>query len=238
MHGDPESARLLVQEVTYGLALGDAPEVVLCPPFVFLHQTNRFLEQLPVHLGAQSICEFENGAYTGEVSAEMVKKMGCSHVIVGHSERRQYWRECDEIVGQKTQVALQAGLIPIVCIGETMTERESGATKQVVERQLDTVLKTIGEAQASDILIAYEPVWAIGSGHAATPQQAQQVHGWIRAQMRAVDAQAAEQCRILYGGSVNSQNAASFMGLPDIDGCLVGGASLKAEEFVKICLAT
>jgi triosephosphate isomerase len=188
-------------------------------------------------LGAQSVCAEQVGAFTGEASAAMLKDVGCKYVIVGHSERRAIYKEDDALVARKFLAAQSQGLIPILCVGETLEERERGQTMQVVSRQLTAVLDLAGVAALRAAVIAYEPVWAIGTGKNATPQQAQEVHAHIRTAVAARDAKIAADVRILYGGSVKAANARELFAMPDVDGGLVGGASLKADEFLKICAA-
>jgi triosephosphate isomerase (TIM) len=187
--------------------------------------------------GAQNLSQHAKGAFTGEVSATMLKDFGCSYVIVGHSERRAMFGDDDATVAAKFQAALAAGLTPILCVGETLDERHSGLTEQVVARQLDCVLDAAGVSAFANVVVAYEPVWAIGTGKTATPQEAQAVHQFIRERFAARDKTVAQKLTILYGGSVKAANAAQLLSLPDIDGGLIGGASLIAEEFVAICRA-
>ena len=210
-----------------------ACDVAVCVPAVYLAQVQLLLAgQGGIALGAQDVSQHESGAYTGDVSAAMLKELGARYVIVGHSERRQYQGETDAQVAVKAQRALAAGLTPIVCVGETLREREQGETESVVSRQLSAVIQLNGERLA-DLVVAYEPVWAIGTGRTATPEQAQTVHAALRALLAAADLQAAG-VRILYGGSMNAGNAAELLAQPDIDGGLIGGASLKARDFLKI----
>lgn len=210
-----------------------ACDVAVCVPAVYLAQVQLLLAgQGGIALGAQDVSQHESGAYTGDVSAAMLKELGARYVIVGHSERRQYQGETDAQVAIKAQRALAAGLTPIVCVGETLREREQGETESVVSRQLSAVIQLNGE-RLVDLVVAYEPVWAIGTGRTATPEQAQTVHAALRALLAAADLQAAG-VRILYGGSMNAGNAAELLAQPDIDGGLIGGASLKARDFLKI----
>lgn len=210
-----------------------ACDVAVCVPAVYLAQVQLLLAgQGGIALGAQDVSQHESGAYTGDVSAAMLKELGARYVIVGHSERRQYQGETDAQVAVKAQRALAAGLTPIVCVGETLREREQGETESVVSRQLSAVIQLNGE-RLVDLVVAYEPVWAIGTGRTATPEQAQTVHAALRALLAAADLQAAG-VRILYGGSMNAGNAAELLAQPDIDGGLIGGASLKARDFLKI----
>jgi len=210
-------------------------EVLVCPPFVSLVVVKELLKNSNVKLGAQNMYFADSGAFTGEISPLMLKSAGCDYVIVGHSERRQFFGETDEIVNKKMKIAFENGIVPIVCIGETLQQRESNETFSVIERQTKKSLVGITLEQAKKVVIAYEPVWAIGTGKTATPEQAEEVHGFIRkiySQMYGTES--AETVRILYGGSVKSDNVSEIMKQPDIDGALVGGASLKADEFAKI----
>ena len=212
-----------------------ACDVVVCAPYLYLGQLRHALNQQEV--GAQDVSEHPPGAYTGDIAAEMLRDAGCDWVIVGHSERRQWHAETDVLVAQKAERALQAGLQPIVCIGETLQQREQGQTHQVLSAQLAAVLQRIGPEKLASGALAYEPIWAIGTGHTATPQQAQEVHSALRAQVGTEDAAAAKRLRILYGGSVKPANAAELFAQPDIDGGLIGGASLVARDFAAICAA-
>ncbi len=209
-----------------------AADVALCVPAPYLAQLQSVLQGSSIAWGAQDVSAHEQGAYTGEVSVAMLKDFGCRYVIVGHSERRQYHGETDEVVAAKTQRALSAGVTPIVCVGETLAQREAGETEAVVKRQLAAVIHTVGHC-ITEIVVAYEPVWAIGTGRTATPEQAQTVHAVLRAQLAAATTHP-KRVHILYGGSMNAANAATLLNQPDIDGGLIGGASLKAEDFLKI----
>jgi triosephosphate isomerase len=211
-------------------------ELAVCVPAPYLAQVQSVLGGSPVRWGAQDVSAQERGAFTGEVSAEMLLEFGCSYVIVGHSERRSYHAESDELVAQKAQRALASGLTPIVCFGETLEEREQGATDAVVSRQLAPVLDAM-RTQLASMVIAYEPVWAIGTGKTATPEMAQQVHARIRAMLAERHAESAQQVRILYGGSMKPDNAKDLLAKPDIDGGLIGGASLNASDFLAIAHA-
>ena len=210
-------------------------EVLVCPPFVSLVVVKELLKNSNVKLGAQNMHFEKSGAFTGEISAGMLKSVGCEYVIVGHSERRQFFGDTDESVNKKMKAAFASGIVPIVCVGETLAQRESNEMFSVIERQVRKGLDGLTPEQAKKVVIAYEPVWAIGTGKTATPQQAEEVHALIRkifSQMYGADA--ADAIRILYGGSVKSDNVSEIMKQPDIDGALVGGASLKADEFAKI----
>ncbi|UCC43864.1 MAG: triose-phosphate isomerase [Candidatus Zixiibacteriota bacterium] len=209
-------------------------EVVVCPPFTALGTAARLLDGSPVRLGGQNMSEHKSGAYTGEVSAEMLLTVGAAFVILGHSERRQYHAESDRLVSAKARRALDSGLIPIICVGETLEQRERGETESVVDGQVAGTLAELTTEDLVKTVIAYEPVWAIGTGRTATPEMAQEVHRFIRERLSERDTSAAEQVRILYGGSVNADNAADLLAQDDIDGALVGGASLKADGFIAI----
>lgn len=232
MNGSLAANAALMGELLAGIGQ-PACDVAVCVPAVYLAQVQLLLAgQGGIALGAQDVSQHESGAYTGDVSAAMLKELGARYVIVGHSERRQYQGETDAQVAVKAQRALAAGLTPIVCVGETLREREQGETESVVSRQLSAVIQLNGE-RLVDLVVAYEPVWAIGTGRTATPEQAQTVHAALRALLAAADLQAAG-VRILYGGSMNAGNAAELLAQPDIDGGLIGGASLKARDFLKI----
>jgi triosephosphate isomerase len=210
-------------------------DVAVCVPYPYLSETAVALAAGDVRWGAQDCSAHEQGAYTGEVSVAMLADFGCRYVIVGHSERRQYHAETDQLVADKAKIALAKGITPIVCVGETLAQREAGETEAVVKRQLSAVIHALGHC-AGEMVVAYEPVWAIGTGKVATPEQAQAVHALLRAQLKAATAHA-DVMKILYGGSMKPDNAATLMAQPDIDGGLIGGASLKAADFVAICRA-
>jgi triosephosphate isomerase len=235
MHGSRAENAELIEALLLGLPGQTPVEIVVCPPTVYLWETGRLLKSSSIALGAQSVCADPLGAFTGEVSASMLKDVGCRYVIVGHSERRAIYKEDDALVARKFLAAQSQGLIPILCVGETLEERERGQTMQVVSRQLTAVLDLAGAPVLKTAVIAYEPVWAIGTGKNATPAQAQEVHAHIRAAIAGRDAKIAADVRILYGGSVKAANARELFAMPDVDGGLVGGASLKADEFLKIC---
>ncbi len=233
MHGSrPANAELLSALIA---ARPYGADVAVCVPYVFLTETAATLAGSELRWGAQDVSAHEQGAYTGEVSAAMLAECGCRYAIVGHSERRAYHGESDQLVADKARAALARGVTPIVCVGETLAEREADQTEAVVKRQLSAVIHTLAHC-AGEIVVAYEPVWAIGTGRTATPQQAQQVHAVLRAQLQAATGHG-QRVRILYGGSVKPDNAAELFGQADIDGGLVGGASLKAADFVAICRA-
>jgi triosephosphate isomerase (TIM) len=233
MHGSRVANAELLAAVLAGRPYG--ADVAVCVPFVFLTETAATLASSDLRWGSQDVSAQEQGAYTGEVSAAMLAECGCRYAIVGHSERRAYHAESDALVAQKAQAALARGVTPIVCVGETLAEREAGQTEAVVKRQLSAVIHQLAHC-AAEMVVAYEPVWAIGTGRTATPEQAQAVHAVLRAQLQAATGRAATM-KILYGGSVKADNAATLFGMPDIDGGLIGGASLKAADFVAICRA-
>jgi triosephosphate isomerase len=227
MNGSRASNGALLEALLAGLGKTTGVEAAVCPPYVYLQQVSERLAGTSITWGAQNVSEHAQGAYTGEVSAAMLLEFGCRYAIVGHSERRQLFGESDAQVAAKFAAAQAGGLTPILCVGETLAEREAGRTEQVVARQLDAVLNQSNFNQA---VLAYEPVWAIGTGRNATPQQAQAVHAFLRARL-------SPDVRILYGGSVKAQNAAALFAMPDIDGGLIGGASLVAQEFSEIVRA-
>ncbi len=237
MNGSLASVRELLDGLKAGIGDVASAEVAVCPPFVYLPEVAAQLEGTPIAWGAQNVSHEASGAFTGEVAVSMLKDFGCKYVIIGHSERRTLYGEDDAVVAKKFVAARAAGLIPIVCVGETLQEREQGITESVVGRQMDAVMDAEGAAALADAVIAYEPVWAIGTGMTATPEQAQQVHAFIRQRVAAKDAAVAEALQILYGGSMKPDNAAELIGQPDIDGGLIGGASLKATDFLAICKA-
>ena len=237
MYGTRAENAALVRGLLDLLQPGARAEVLVCPPFVYLWETGRLLKDSEVALGAQSVCAESLGAFTGEVSGAMLRDVGCRYVLVGHSERRQLYGETDSLVARKFMAAQAQGLVPVLCVGETLEEREGGRTTEVVARQLEAVLSVSGVGSLASAVIAYEPVWAIGTGRTASPEQAQEVHAMIRGKVAALDATIASSVRILYGGSVKASNARELFAMADIDGGLVGGASLKAEEFAQICAA-
>ncbi len=237
MHGNrAEATRLVGELITRGVGRGSV-EVVVCPPFVYLAEVRSQLDGSRISLGAQDVCAEESGAHTGEVSAAMLADAGCRYVIVGHSERRALYRESDDLVARKFVAAGRHALTPILCVGESLAERESDATRTVILRQLDAVISSAGIGAFAAAVIAYEPVWAIGTGRTATPAQAQEVHALIRGRIVEKDATIGASLRVLYGGSVKAGNAAELFAMPDVDGGLIGGASLKADEFESICAA-
>jgi triosephosphate isomerase len=237
MHGDTAANGELVAGIIAGQPHSDNVELLVCPPFPYLAAIAAQVKGSRLKLGAQNVSEHEKGAFTGEVAPAMLTDIGCSHVIVGHSERRALYGESSTQVAAKFAAALEAGLTPILCVGETIEQREAGETEAVVKEQLDAVLDTAGVAALGRAVVAYEPVWAIGTGLTATPEQAQDVHRFIRAEIVARDEAVAEALQILYGGSVKGENAAGLFGMADIDGGLIGGASLKAGDFLAIANA-
>jgi triosephosphate isomerase (TIM) len=233
MNGSLAGNEALVKAMLAGLGNAvPAADMALCAPAPYLAQLQALLQGSAIAWGAQDVSGHEQGAYTGEVSVAMLKDFACRYAIVGHSERRQYHGETDVLVAAKAQRALAGGVTPIVCVGETLAEREAGQTEAVVKRQLAAVIHAVAHC-TSEIVVAYEPVWAIGTGKTASPEQAQQVHAVLRAQLSAAT-QHPERVHILYGGSMNAANAASLLAQPDIDGGLIGGASLKAADFLQI----
>jgi triosephosphate isomerase len=236
MNGSSDSVSELIDGIKAGVGAANA-EVVVCPPYVFLSTVNSSISGTDIKLGAQNMCNQDSGAFTGEISGPMLKDMGCEYVIIGHSERRSLYGETDEVCATKYAAVLKNNLKPIFCIGETLEEREQGITEDVCARQIDAILNTAGVGSLANAVIAYEPVWAIGTGKTATPEEAQEVHAFIRNKIAQQDTGIAEGLRILYGGSMNAGNAAELRAQPDIDGGLIGGASLKAEDFLTICSA-
>jgi len=234
MNGSLAANASLVADILAGMVNVNC-QAAVCAPFVYLSQLQSLLAGSSVALGSQDVSMHEAGAFTGEVSASMLRDFGVHYAIVGHSERRQYHGESDALVASKAQRALAAGITPIVCVGESLAEREAGQTEAVVKRQLAAVIHANGHC-ISEIVVAYEPVWAIGTGRTATPEMAQQVHAVLRAQLQAATAHA-ERVSILYGGSMNAANAADLLGQPDVDGGLIGGAALKAPDFLSMLKA-
>lgn len=237
MHGGLASNRALLEGVLTGVKGLRAADFGVCVPYPYLAQAQSVLQGSNVAWGAQNLSQHDKGAYTGEVAPGMLVDFGCRYAIVGHSERRALYHESNDITAAKFDAALRFGLTPIFCVGETLEEREGGVTEQVVGRQLEVILNHVGAQDMAKAVVAYEPVWAIGTGKTATPEQAQAVHAFIRQRVAQLDAGVAQGLRILYGGSMKPGNAAELMGMPDIDGGLIGGASLVAEEFVAICSA-
>ena len=237
MNGSTAANAELTYGILAGMPLSDSVKLLVCPPFPYLSALAQKLEGSKLALGAQNVSQHQAGAFTGEVSAAMLKDAACEYVIVGHSERRAMMGDSSEIVAAKFLAALAAGLKPILCVGETLEERESDRTEAVIDEQLFAVLDLAGVESFSNAVLAYEPVWAIGTGRTATPEQAQDVHGHIRAAISSRSEQIAADIQILYGGSVKGENAAGLFTMPDIDGGLIGGASLKADDFLAIAAA-
>lgn len=237
LNGSTHMVNELIAGLRNELSSVDGCGVAIAPPVMYLDQAKHALAGSRIALGAQNVDVNLSGAFTGEVSANMLKDVGAQYIIIGHSERRTYHKESDELIAKKFAVLKEQGLTPVLCIGETEAENEAGKTEEVCARQIDAVLKTQGAAAFEGAVIAYEPVWAIGTGKSATPAQAQAVHKFIRDHIAKVDANIAEQVIIQYGGSVNASNAAELFAQPDIDGALVGGASLKADAFAVIVKA-
>ena len=237
MNGGLKSNQQLLQDVVAGVAGMSGVSVAVCVPFPYLAQAQAALTGTPVGWGAQNLSEQAQGAFTGESSATMLLDFACQYVLVGHSERRAIYGESDALVAEKFAAALAAGLCPVLCVGETLAEREAGKTVDVVSAQMAAVLDRVGVAAFAKAVVAYEPVWAIGTGRTATAAQAQEVHAAIRAQIARADAKVAEGLQILYGGSMKPGNAAELLAMPDIDGGLIGGAALVAADFLAICRA-
>ena len=227
-----ESGRL-AKAVLDGVG-GKDVDVAVCAPFVYLSELSGMLKGHDLELGAQNVADHDSGAYTGEISAEMLTEVGCKYVIVGHSERREYYGDSNESVAARFCQAIEAGIIPILCVGETLEQREQDQTFQVIDAQLEAVIEKAGIGTFNQASIAYEPVWAIGTGKTASPEQAEEVHQHIRQLMADKNAEIAEKLPIIYGGSVKPNNAESLFSMPDIDGALIGGASLIADDFISI----
>lgn len=237
MNGSRRDIKTLLAGIKAGIGNVKVAEVAVCAPYIYIPDVAEQLAGTPVAWGGQNLSTEAKGAFTGEISAAMLLDFKCKYVIVGHSERRTLYGEDDALVAKKFAVAHEAGLTPILCIGETLDERERGVTEEVCARQLKAVIDEVGIATLGAGVIAYEPVWAIGTGKTATPQQAQDVHAYIRGQLAALDKAVADKVRIQYGGSMNAGNAKELLAMQDIDGGLIGGASLKAEDFLAICAA-
>lgn len=234
MHGTQTEAYALARQIRKGLKAIKGVEVVLAPPFTALTAVQEAIRGSGLQLAGQNVHWEMEGAYTGEIGPKMLRELGCRFVIIGHSERRRLFSESDQIVARKLLAALRTGLRPILCVGETLEERRDGRTKRVIARQLEAALKGVGKSAIEKIAIAYEPVWAIGTGRNATPDQVTEVHGWIRELMKGLLGKKAEGCRILYGGSVRPDNTGELAKVPEVNGLLVGGASLKAKDFLRI----
>ncbi len=233
MHGSRAQTDDLLNALKQNIQANARKEMIVFPPFVFLAQTQNLLQNSAIKWGAQSVAAEKQGAYTGEISANMLLEFGCQYVLIGHSERRLLYGETDAVIAQKFMLAKQAGLCPVLCVGETLEQHQQGHTQKIVQHQLASILAT-GVENLRNAVLAYEPVWAIGTGLTATPEQAQEVHALLRKQVQAQDPTIAQQLCILYGGSVKAANAKALFAMPDIDGGLVGGASLDAQEFLRI----
>jgi triosephosphate isomerase len=230
----PNETIVFVEEIKPLLAGVEDVEIVICPPFTSLNVATYLTKKSNIKVGAQNLYWEKSGAFTGEVSGEMIRELGCDYVIIGHSERRQYFGETDQMVNKKILAAFGAGLIPIVCVGETLQEREAGQVEAVISTQVREGLQGLNAREHGKIVIAYEPVWAIGTGKTATPAQANEVHTLIRKCLSEIFGEVAQDIRIQYGGSVKPENVKELMAQPDIDGALIGGAALKAESFEKL----
>ena len=237
MHGGVEQNRDLLSKIVTGTMGIDKATCTVCVPYPYLSQVRSLLKDTHISWGAQNISQYDKGAYTGEVSAMMLNDFGCDYVIVGHSERRTLYGEDNCTVAQKFKASLDAGLLPILCVGETLDQREAGLMEQIVGEQLDAVIELVGVEALADSVLAYEPIWAIGTGKTATPQQAQDVHVFIRKRIASHNSTIAAKLQILYGGSVKANNAAELFAMSDIDGGLIGGAALLADDFVSIFMA-
>ena len=236
MNASKESVNSLIEGILSGMS-DVSSDVIVCAPFPYLSQVESLINNSDLKLGAQNLNVNLKGAFTGEVSADMIKDFGAQHVIVGHSERRSLYGETSTVVAEKTKAAIDAGLTPLLCVGESLEERESGRTEAVVAEQLNAVISLLGIDVFDGIIIAYEPVWAIGTGLTASPEQAQSVHLFIRKLLADSSERVAQETPILYGGSMNAGNAADLISCADIDGGLIGGAALKADDFLQICKA-
>ena len=237
MNGSRESVKELISGIKAGMGDVNRAEVVVCPPAIFIADVTAETAGTAIKVGSQNICDQDKGAFTGEIAGSMLRDYNCDFAIIGHSERRSLYGETDQLVAQRFAAARRNGIKPIFCIGETLEERENGTTMDVCSRQIDAVIELEGVEALADGVIAYEPVWAIGTGKTATPEQAQEVHAYIRSKIAGLNADVAGGLRILYGGSMNAGNAAELLAQADIDGGLIGGASLKPEDFLTICKA-
>ncbi len=237
MNTTTETTKNLITGILNGLSddILEKVDVVVCPPFTSLSTANKIIQNKKIGIGAQNIHQKDEGAYTGEISAPMIKSLNCKYVILGHSERRQYFLESNELINDKIKNALKNELTPILCVGETLEERESNIHKIIVDEQVNLCLKDLSKVDLNNVIIAYEPVWAIGTGKTATPEQANEMHILIRKTLENIfGKETAENTRVLYGGSMNDKNSAELLAKPDIDGGLIGGASLKADSFIQI----
>lgn len=237
MNGTLASNKAFLESLLAGTKDFQMADYAVCTPHPYLFQAEALLKNSPIAWGGQNMSRYESGAYTGSVSPAMLKEFGCEYVIIGHSERRQRGHDTDHSIGERFDVAIKAGLKPIFCMGETLEEYEEGITDVVTIRQLNAVISEIGVQGLANGILAYEPIWAIGTGRAATPEHAQNILSFLRGHIELLDAEVAQNIRILYGGSVKAENAVKLFSMPDIDGGLVGGASLNTDEFVAICQA-
>ena len=234
MNTTPTTAKKLIGAIIKEHERGNYHDILICPPFTSLSVVSKNIQNKDIALGAQNHSQYDNGAYTGEISASMLKDIGCKYVLIGHSERRVLMRESNDIISEKFNTAIARNLIPILCVGETIEEKERGETKAIIQNQIDIALKDYDADKKACFLIAYEPVWAIGTGLTATPNDAQDIHNYIRSRLKIISKELAENTQILYGGSVNMDNADALFSMPDIDGGLIGGASLESSGFMAI----
>ncbi len=237
LNGSLQFITELVTDIKSQLSAVEVAELAVCPPYSYLSHVQNLLNGAGIALGAQDCSDQEEGAYTGEVSAAMISEFGCKYIIVGHSERRQLYGESNEMVAKKFELVKKNGLTPILCVGETIQDREDGQTEVIIAKQVDAVIDLLGIESFADVVVAYEPVWAIGTGKTATPEQAQEVHAFIRDKLDALNKDIAAKLRILYGGSMKPDNAKQLLNQADIDGGLIGGAALKADDFIAIATA-
>lgn len=238
MHGSVERVEALLAGIKSAAQQGGFADTAICPPSVYISQAVAALQGSEISVGAQNLSQYDEGAFTGEISASMLADLSCRYAIVGHSERRGIYNETDECVASKFVAAQKAGLTPILCLGESLEQRQAGETLEFVERQLQAVITVAGVEALADAVVAYEPIWAIGTGMTASPEQAQEVHAYLRQVVASNSVEIAQNLQLLYGGSVNAANAAELFNQKDIDGALVGGASLKVDDFSVICRAT
>lgn len=237
MNGNLASSQQLISEILAGLPADCRADVGVCPPAIFIPEVSKLIGKGPVRVGAQNVADQDKGAFTGELSAPMLREFGCTLAIVGHSERRAIYGETDALVAKRYAKAIEHGVTPILCVGETLEEREANQTFSVIDTQLAAVIDLCGVESLAKAVIAYEPVWAIGTGRTATTEQAQEVHAYIRTKIAALNATIAANLQILYGGSMKPDNAVALMAQPDVDGGLIGGAALEAASFIAIALA-
>lgn len=237
MHGNLQTNKQLLEAILPALVGANQIETVICPPYPYLAQAAELLKNSSLKLGAQSLSHFDQGPHTGEVCGHMLRDLGCQYALIGHSERRSQYGEDDQLVAEKFAAALAADLVPVLCVGETLEQRRNGETEQVVGEQIQAVLQRVGIKSLAHGVIAYEPVWAIGTGETATPLQVQSVHAHIRSLLAEQDCIVAESTRIIYGGSVKAHNASELFAQADVDGGLIGGASIEADSFTAICAA-